>query len=72
VKRTLEWSKIIFGERNGFWATAHCVAKSEFFRDFEGKNNCERRGIRATQETPDNNVLTMRSFVGIDEYQFKK
>jgi len=22
VKRTLEWSKIIFGERNGFWATA--------------------------------------------------
>jgi len=33
VERTLEWSKIIFGERNGFWATALQAARSEFFRD---------------------------------------
>ena len=45
VKRTLEWSKIIFGERNGFWATAPQAAKSEFFRDVKrevgGKGNAK-------------------------------
>jgi hypothetical protein len=45
VKRALEWSKIIFGERNGFWATARQAAKSEFFRDLKGEVEGRRVGI---------------------------
>jgi hypothetical protein len=49
VKRTLEWSKIIFGERNGFWATAReqifstIRAQSSFSMKFYNRAaNCEK------------------------------
>ena len=36
VKRALEWSKIIFSEWNGFWATARQATMTVFFQNFKG------------------------------------
>jgi len=41
---------MIFGERNGFWATAHCVARSDFSGDLG--SFWERRGNVANNRSP--------------------